>query len=117
VDAVQPEEVVAVAGDVDRGETLSGRLGPSYDLLRALTSGPQPTEDVRTGSHCVMADSLDERGGDGVGTHAGIGLQHAPHGRMGAPQHAVEGGRNDVAERRVLVDLVGDVSRHLRHPK
>ncbi len=36
-DRVQAEEVVTVAvGDVDRGETLSGRLDPFYDLLRVL---------------------------------------------------------------------------------
>jgi hypothetical protein len=36
-DRVQAEEVVAVAvGDVDRGEILSGRLDPLYDVLRVL---------------------------------------------------------------------------------
>jgi hypothetical protein len=36
-DRVQAEKVVAVAvSDVDRGEVLSGRLDPFYDLLRVL---------------------------------------------------------------------------------
>jgi len=44
-----------------------------------------------------MADGLDERGGDEVGANARVVRQHALHGRVGAPQHAVEGGQDDVA--------------------
>ena len=33
----------------------------------------------------MMADGLDERGGDGIGADAGVGRQHALHGRIGPP--------------------------------
>jgi hypothetical protein len=53
---------------------------------------------MRGGGHGVVADGLDERGGDRVRAQAGVGRQHPLHGQIGAPRHAIEG-RRDRASR------------------
>ena len=73
---------------------------------------PQQAENVRWGGHGVVADCLDERGGDRVRAHAGVGRQHPLHGRIGAPQHAVEGRRHDIAGQQGDTEaLVSEVQR------